>query len=140
MGRSEGFTLVELIVVMSIIAILLGFGGTSYVNSLRSGRDADRRGDMTAFQQAFEQYFSVNGAYIADCPTMTTGVIRGEYPRDPLGAAGGHSDYAENCPDTVSYCMCAELERANSGNACDNGCTFDDGVCSADFFCVQNQQ
>jgi prepilin-type N-terminal cleavage/methylation domain-containing protein len=59
----KGFTLIELIVVMAIIALLLLVGGTSYSSSLKRARDARRKSDLKQIQIALELYKSQNGSY-----------------------------------------------------------------------------
>lgn len=140
MRKSYGFTIAELVIVVAILMILLGLGGTSYVNSQISGRDARRKGDMEALQQAFEQYFPDNGnQYNADCKNMASGYIRGEYPTDPRGLPS-HKEYQESCT-LNGYCVCALMEREDTGNSCTEACTFT-GIClgTKDWYCVANQQ
>lgn len=56
-----GFSLLEILVVISIIGILLAVAVSSYSNAQRKSRDARRRTDLKAIQQAAEQYYSVCG-------------------------------------------------------------------------------
>lgn len=62
-SKSKGFTLVELLVVITLIAILIGAGTVSYTNAQRKGRDGKRKTDLKAIQQALELYFQQNGYY-----------------------------------------------------------------------------
>ncbi len=55
-----GFTLLELLVVIGIIAVLLGLGIVSYSTAQMKARDAKRRSDLHAFQNAMEQCYSIN--------------------------------------------------------------------------------
>lgn len=57
--KSGGFTLLELLVVISVIAILITLGITSYSTAQMKARDAKRKGDLRDIQQALEQYYSV---------------------------------------------------------------------------------
>ncbi|TSC77737.1 MAG: putative General secretion pathway protein GspG [Parcubacteria group bacterium Gr01-1014_33] len=60
---SAGFTLVELLVTISIISVLASVVLTS-VNSARAkARDAKRRADMRQVQTALEFYYDTNNAY-----------------------------------------------------------------------------
>lgn len=65
--QRQGFTLVELLVVISILAIISS--GIFVYASLagRSGRDADRQADLRALQSAIELYKQREGRYPAGC-------------------------------------------------------------------------
>lgn len=57
----HGFSLLEILVVISIIGILLAIAVSSYSNAQRKSRDARRKTDLKAIQQSAEQYYSVCG-------------------------------------------------------------------------------
>ncbi len=59
----RGFTLVELLIVISIIAILSGIIITSLTASKTKSRDAQRVSDINQIQLALEQYFDRCGVY-----------------------------------------------------------------------------
>ena len=64
----KGFTLLEILVVIGIIAIIVGVVSVSYSTAQRKARDAKRQSDLNTFQKAIEQCYTVNGyAY----PTIT---------------------------------------------------------------------
>ncbi len=65
--KVSGFTLVELLVVISIIAILAGVVGINAKESGQKSRDVDRQGDLRALQSAIELYKNKNGKYPAQC-------------------------------------------------------------------------
>lgn len=60
---SKGFTLVELLVVISIIAILSTFAIGSYTNVQKNARDAKRKADLAVIQSYLEQYHADAGFY-----------------------------------------------------------------------------
>lgn len=64
--RSAGFTLVELMVVVGIVAILAAVAIPSYQTSLQRGRRADARVAMTNLATRLERCFTQFGAYDAD--------------------------------------------------------------------------
>lgn len=56
-----GFTLLELLVVIGIIALLVSMTMVSYSTSQKKARDAKRKSDVRAIQSALEQYYSICG-------------------------------------------------------------------------------
>jgi len=60
MNIKKGFTLLEMLVVIGIIAVLVGIVTSSYSTAQKKARDAKRQGDLKAAQQIMEQCYSVN--------------------------------------------------------------------------------
>lgn len=95
----KGFTLLEMLVVIGIIAILVSMGFASYSTVQRKARDAKRQGDLKAAQQVMEQCYSVNGfQYPIAAAGPTAGSIKATCPApntsitftitDPLNSDG----------------------------------------------------
>jgi len=59
----KGFTLIELIVVISILGILASLGFSSYVASFQKSRDTKRKADLNQLQIALEIYKQDFGSY-----------------------------------------------------------------------------
>ena len=56
--KKLGFTLLELLVVIGIIAVLVSLGASSYSTAQKKARDSKRKGDLRAIQSCMEQYYS----------------------------------------------------------------------------------
>lgn len=54
--RQRGFTLVELMVVMAIIAVLMAVAVPSFISAIRSAKEAALREDLHTLRDAIEQY------------------------------------------------------------------------------------
>ena len=62
-GREEGFTLVELLVVMLILGILAAIAIPSFFNQRDKARDADSKSAVRTAQTAMETYATDNGGF-----------------------------------------------------------------------------
>ena len=63
--RTRGFTLIELVVVISILAILAAALIPRVTNRMAAARDARRVSDMNALKDALDQYYIDKAAYPA---------------------------------------------------------------------------
>jgi len=137
----NGFTLLELLVVIGIIGILISMVVVSFSTAQKKGRDAKRRSDMKTIQGGFEQYYSDedisgNTRYAYDtCDNMTTATYfpSGSRPVDPKNSGS----YVYTCTGTATtYCTCALLEATGTGNS-GAGCAY---VAGGDYYCLSNLQ
>lgn len=129
---SKGFTLVELMVVITIIAFLAIIGIVSFTNIQAQSRDGRRRADIDAIATAMEANKNPLGTY----PAYAVAIFAdGKLPIDPIDAT--HYVYTV-LADAATYTACAKLEKAN-GNFSDAGTTVASGN-GAIFYCRKSQQ
>lgn len=136
-GR-QGFTLMELLIVIAIIGILVSVSVASYGSAQKKGRDARRHGDMNTLRNAWEQYYAdSNGNYPASCSVGTT-YLPGGIPTDPKSNTAYTATSGWSSCDIASYCFCAGLEgEANNKTNCAGGAA-PSGYVGLD--CVRNLQ
>ena len=72
MKKARGFTLIELMIVVVIIAILAAIAIPSYQNQLRKGRRADAQAFMMDIAQKQGQYLLDARTYAVDPNAVTT--------------------------------------------------------------------
>lgn len=125
--KIKGFTLLELLVVIGIIAILVAMGTVSYSAAQKAARDSRRRQDLLSMQNALEEYYGANQfVYPVDvsgaCPGAPVApYLKSAWPVDPLGGAAGITlnsvkyIYDSYC-SVDKFTICAALE-GKSGNA-----------------------
>lgn len=122
----NGFTIIELLVVITIIAILTSFGIVSYSSANKRSRDAKRKSDIEAIRQALEMYRadksfypSAGGGdwYNVGSLDFTSVLVSGYLPSMPDDPKTGLDYYyqAANLSggDYYGYCLSASLESEN---------------------------
>lgn len=101
----KGFTLIELMVAISIVAILATVGLVMYGQAQKLGRDAKRKQDIRSISIALELYKQTNGSW----PSITDAVSAD-------GWVNSTSDSAEWIPGlTSSYISSVPKDPKNSG-------------------------
>ena len=71
----KGFTLIELVIVISIIALLSGISVFALNNARSSGRDAKRRGDLAQIASGLELYKSDCNVYPNSLPAVDSPLL-----------------------------------------------------------------
>ncbi len=104
---SLGFTLVELLVVITVIGLLTTMGLVMYVNASKKGRDGRREADLEQMRTALELYYSDNSVYPATSDLLVPDYIR-EIPADPKSTQYRYR-YVPAGSDQ-QYAVCAHVE------------------------------
>ena len=63
-SRSQGFTLIELMIVVAIVGILASIAYPSYQEQVRKGNRAECTGALISLASAMERYFTTNSTYL----------------------------------------------------------------------------
>ncbi|MGE0445874.1 MAG: prepilin-type N-terminal cleavage/methylation domain-containing protein [Vicinamibacterales bacterium] len=82
--RSGGFTLIELMIVMSLIVILAGIGLTVYANSVTRAKEAVLKEDLYRMRQAIDQYYADKNRYPESLDVLITERYLRAMPVDPF--------------------------------------------------------
>ncbi|MEO6365135.1 MAG: type IV pilin protein [Luteimonas sp.] len=64
-SRVAGFTLIELMIVVAVVAILAAIALPSYQDAIRKGRRGQAKADMVEIAQMYERFRTVNNSYDA---------------------------------------------------------------------------
>jgi len=131
--RQAGFTLIELMIAVAVIAILLGVALPSFMDSMRKSRRSEAFTAIAAVQQAQERWRSSNPSYATlsqlNIPTTTP---KGYYTLSMGSVNNAAVEYivkATAAGGQASDTNCAVMEaKLNSGNL-----TFGAGASSADY-------
>ena len=112
MKRSEGFTLLELMITVAIVGILAAIAIPGYNTQLRKSRRADAVQNIGIVQMALEHYR-------ADCPSYATGCTGITYPGMPTSV---YYTITVTGATASAYTVNAAAKSGTS-QASDTGCT-----------------
>ena len=79
-----GFTLVELLVVMSLIVILAGLGLSLYGSSITRSKEAVLKEDLFRMRDALDQYRADKGTYPPTLDSLVSDGYLRRVPNDPF--------------------------------------------------------
>lgn len=131
-----GFTLLEMLVVLGIIASILGVGLISYSSVQKKARDTKRKQDLKTIQNALEQYYSVCNYRYPLIEGNLPSVIQPQkslgcqydgqafiVPRDPLGGiyqclAPCNNENYTICPPDLGGGNYLETENCTDRSCC----------------------
>ena len=114
MQSQKGFTIIELIVVIAIIAVLASIVLINVTGYINKGKDAAIKGNMGSALVNAAAYFDTNGKYDAVLGTPGAAVgfcgdIKYTVPAAAITSAGG--TVVQYCNDTT-FCSCTTLKTS----------------------------
>lgn len=69
-AAAKGFTLIELMIVVAVVAILASIALPAYNDSVRKSRRAQAKADIVEYAQVAERFFSTNNTYVGFNATL----------------------------------------------------------------------
>jgi len=83
-SQASGFTLMEMMIVMTLIVILAGIGLVSYGNSVTRAKEATLKEDLFRMRDAIDQYYADKSKYPATIDTLVSEKYLRALPVDPF--------------------------------------------------------
>ena len=81
---SRGFTLVELLVVLAIVAVLLSIAAPRYTGSVDRAKEAVLRENLASLRDALDKHYSDTGHYPSKLEELVTKRYLRRIPLDPV--------------------------------------------------------
>ncbi|MCM3880653.1 MAG: type II secretion system GspH family protein [Vicinamibacterales bacterium] len=83
-GRERGFTLIEMLIVITLIVVLAGIGLATYSTSVRRAKEATLKEDLFRLNDALDQYNADKGNWPPDMSALVTAGYVRQIPKDPF--------------------------------------------------------
>ncbi|MCR4287797.1 MAG: prepilin-type N-terminal cleavage/methylation domain-containing protein [Deltaproteobacteria bacterium] len=83
-SKSTGFTLIEVVIVMTIIGALAAIAVPAYQNSVVKAKEAVLKEDLYAMRDAIDKFYSDNGLYPEGLPELVKRRYLRFIPVDPF--------------------------------------------------------
>ena len=113
MKTSKGFTIIELLVVVAIIAVLTGIvlvNVTSYINK---GKDASVQGNLSTVLTNASVFYDTNGSYTGNCASAN--VAAALAAADKAFDGNATANEVTDCNETASaWAACGQLKVTDS--------------------------
>lgn len=125
----HGFTLIELMITMAVIAILSAVALPSYQFAMRNARRAEAKGCLMELQNFMERFFTLNGSYKCtqtQTPTCTAANTDPVLPFDeaPKDGAKAYDLTLQVANDGNSYTLTA-TPKSGTGQSGDGNIELD---------------
>lgn len=112
----DGFTLIEMLVVVSIITIIAGMALAQYRNGVRLAQEAVLKEDLFRMRDAIDQYYADKGQYPADLTALVSDGYLREVPKDPFTRTADTWQTVPAEPDPANPAAQAGIYDVKSGS------------------------
>lgn len=82
--QGKGFTLVELLVVLAIIALLVSIAAPRYFKSVEKSKEAVLKQDLSTMRDALDKYYGDTGKYPESLDDLVSKKYLRKLPVDPI--------------------------------------------------------
>jgi general secretion pathway protein G len=113
---TKGFTLLELLVVISLIGLLTAIAAVNFQSTNQRARDGKRQADLEQMRTALEiaRADSADNTYPTNLNNLVTGSYLPSLPADPKSFSYVYAPAA----DYRTYSLCAHLEKGDTSDSC----------------------
>ncbi len=129
-SNHKAFTLIEMLVVISLIGILAALALVSFTSAQKQARDTTRKSDLKQYQTAVEGYalknndiYPIHGSSVPANTTLCTDLDIGSCPADPKNTSPYTYRYISDASG-LNYALWGGLENNSTTTywiVCSNG-------------------
>ena len=115
--NSRGFTLIELMVVMTVIALLISIAVPRYFNSVEKAKEATLKQSLSVMRSAIDKFYGDNERYPASLNELVTKKYIRAVPVDPITEST--DTWVSQAPNLDTSSAVFDIKSGASGTAKD---------------------
>jgi general secretion pathway protein G len=115
-GSPGGFTMIELLVVVSLIIILAGIGMAQYRNAVTRSQEAVLKEDLYRLRDVIDQYYADRQKRPESLEVLVTEGYLREVPKDPFTGSAETWQLIQAEPDPANPADEPGIENVKSGS------------------------
>lgn len=117
--REGGFTLIELIVVLAILALLVSIAAPRYFAHVDRAKEAALKQDLSIMRDAIDKFYGDTGRYPTDLAEMVSQRYLRSVPVDPITESAGTWITLPPPPEAQAKGEVYEVKSGAEGTAAD---------------------
>lgn len=115
--KSEGgFTLIEVLVVLTLVVVLASLGMTQYRNSVTAAEEAVLKENLFRMRDAIDQYYADKNHYPSDLAALASDGYLREVPTDPMTKSKDSWQTIQSEPDPNNPASQPGINDVKSGS------------------------
>jgi type IV pilus assembly protein PilE len=118
MNKKRGFTLIELMIVVAIIAILAAIAYPSYQGAIRDSRRGMAQADLVELASDLERYYTTNNSYTGGGGLLTTGGPLFQFNVSPQEGDTAFYNLSVAIPSSTAFTLIAIPTGPQVGDFC----------------------
>ena len=116
LARAGGFTMIELLVVVSLVIILAGIGMAQYKNGVVRAQEAVLREDLFRMRDVIDQFYADKQKYPQSLEELVEGQYLRAIPKDPFTGSADTWQLVEAEPDPANPAAELGIVNVKSGS------------------------
>jgi len=115
-SSARGFTLIEVMIVVTLVVILASVGMATYTNSVHRAREAVLKEDLFRMRDAIDQFYADRNQYPQGLEDLVSEGYLREIPKDPMTDSAETWDVEQSENDANNPAAIAGIVNVRSGS------------------------
>ncbi len=115
-SSARGFTLIEVLIVVTLVVILASIGMSTYTNSVNRTREAVLKEDLFRMRDAIDQFYADRNQYPQSLQDLVSEGYLREIPKDPMTNSAETWNVEQSENDANNPAAAAGIKDVRSGS------------------------